>query len=65
MEQVATMSGVDIKKDTGDDDGLFFEQFLKKCLFRSDQAKIKIRSECLRTRPLLRGGGSFSTLTQM
>jgi hypothetical protein len=32
MEQVATMGGVDIKKDTRDDDGLLFEQFLKKCL---------------------------------
>jgi len=67
VEEVPTVRWVDIEENTRNNDGLFFQQFLKESLASqggystNEEHFAKVRH----TRPLLSGAGSFSRLSQM
>lgn len=68
VEEIPTVRWIDIEENTRDNDGLFLQQFLKESLsgrgyYLMNDASISKRDG--HTRPLLRGAGSFSRLSQM
>ena len=81
VEQIPTMRRVDVKEDTGDDDCLLFKKFFEeglgdtcKCavssalsphLPRQNRNPWKGKNNEVRTRPLLRGEGNCSRLSQI